>query len=185
MFGRMMVEPVLQVDPGVELQTAVAGLIRLPKTSRSFAGSNCRRRPCCPWSCPGIRIPGQSMSWIVRKEPGTRSTSRTSNSAATAYTSSKCFLRSAVFSISLSAQGFGAPVCGGWCYPESGRRRPFDRKNIPGYLPTPTHENRAGNGRKRALGITVAPYGRKEVTAKWRRQSQPAGRSSRITKRCS
>jgi len=29
MFGRMMVEPVVQVDPGVDLQTAVGALIRV------------------------------------------------------------------------------------------------------------------------------------------------------------
>ena len=29
MFGRMMVEPVVQVDPGVDLQTAVAALIKV------------------------------------------------------------------------------------------------------------------------------------------------------------
>ena len=29
MFGRMMVSPVVQVDPGVELQTAVAALIKV------------------------------------------------------------------------------------------------------------------------------------------------------------
>ena len=29
MFGRMMVAPVVQVDPGVELQTAVAALIKV------------------------------------------------------------------------------------------------------------------------------------------------------------
>ena len=29
MFGRMMVEPVLQVDPGVDLQTAVATLVKV------------------------------------------------------------------------------------------------------------------------------------------------------------
>ena len=29
MFGRMMVSPVVQVDPGVELQTAVAALIKI------------------------------------------------------------------------------------------------------------------------------------------------------------
>ena len=28
MFGRMMVEPVVQVNPGVDLQTAVAALIK-------------------------------------------------------------------------------------------------------------------------------------------------------------
>ena len=28
MFGRMMIEPVVQVDPGVDLQTAVAALIK-------------------------------------------------------------------------------------------------------------------------------------------------------------
>ncbi len=29
MFGRMMVEPVVQVEPGVDLQTAIAGLIKI------------------------------------------------------------------------------------------------------------------------------------------------------------
>ena len=29
MFGQMMIEPVVQLDPGVDLQTAVAGLIKV------------------------------------------------------------------------------------------------------------------------------------------------------------
>ena len=47
---------------------------------------------------------------------------------------------------------------GGWRYPESGRRQPFDRKNIPGYLTTPTHENR---GIKR-------PKKRSEYRQRWK-----------------
>ncbi|HEX8802149.1 MAG TPA: hypothetical protein VF772_26235 [Terriglobales bacterium] len=36
MFGRMMIEPVVQVDPGVDLQTAVATLIKITENVEIF-----------------------------------------------------------------------------------------------------------------------------------------------------
>ena len=90
MFGQMTVEPVVQVDPGVDLQIAVAALtkvadnveivrwIELPASVLLF-----------------LLVPGDPDSGAVygldRKESGTPSTSRMNNSEATAQASSKCF----------------------------------------------------------------------------------------------
>ena len=35
MFGQMMVEPVVQVDPGVDLQTAIAALVKVAENGRN------------------------------------------------------------------------------------------------------------------------------------------------------
>ncbi len=58
MFGQMMVDPVVQLDLGVDLQTVIATLIKVAKTSRSFVGSSCQGRSCCSCSCPETRILG-------------------------------------------------------------------------------------------------------------------------------
>src|SRR5208283_1744324 len=76
---------------------------------------------------------------------------------------------------SLSGQGFGGPVCGGWYRPECGLRRPFDRKNIPGYLTTPTSENRVGKWRTQARGFAKLPEGGDESNGN-DNHGNPAGR---------
>ena len=50
--------------------------------------------------------------------------------------------------ISWNGRGFGALGCHGGGTLGPRQKRPFDRKNIPGYLPAPTHEKRRGKERE-------------------------------------
>ena len=84
MFGQMMVEPVVQIDPGVDLQTAVAALLKAAENVEIVRWIELPASVCCSCSCPEIQILGRSMSSTGRKEPGTPWISRTNNSADTA-----------------------------------------------------------------------------------------------------
>jgi hypothetical protein len=85
MFGRMMVEPVVQLVPGVDLQTAVD----TNKGCRERRDRSLERAPeLSPLIAPrprgsGIRA-GRFMSWTASRELGTRLISRTTSSAAIA-----------------------------------------------------------------------------------------------------
>ena len=52
MFGQMMIEPVVQVDPGVDLQIAVAALTKVADSVEIVRWIELPwRRSCCSWGC--------------------------------------------------------------------------------------------------------------------------------------
>jgi hypothetical protein len=80
MFGRITTEPIEQVEPNVDLQTAVTALIKIAENVEISAGSNCRRQSCCSYSYWGTQNLEPSMSSTESTGFGTPSTSKTSNS---------------------------------------------------------------------------------------------------------
>ena len=143
MFGRMMVEPVVQVDPGVDLQTAVAALTKVAENVEIVRWIELPASVLLFLLVPGD--PDSGAVYVLDRKRGTWYAVDFEDEQFGGYSVNQLemLLKECSFlDLVERPQGFGAPVCGGWCYPESGRRRPFDRKNIPGYLTTPTHENR-------------------------------------------
>ena len=84
MFGQMMVEPVVQVDPGVDLQTAIATLIKVAENVEIVRWIELPASVLLFLLVPGDPDSGAVYIWTARKEPGTPWTSRTNNSAVTA-----------------------------------------------------------------------------------------------------
>ena len=79
-----MIEPVVQIDPCVDLQTAVAALIKVAENVAIARWIELPASVLLFLLVPGDPDSGAVYVLTARKEPGTRSTSRTSNSAATA-----------------------------------------------------------------------------------------------------
>ncbi len=84
MFGRMMIEPLVQVDPGADLQSAMAALLKVTENVEIVRWIELPASVLLFLLVPETRILGLSTYWTARKEPGTPSTSRTNNSAGTA-----------------------------------------------------------------------------------------------------
>jgi len=83
MFGQMMVKPVVQLDPGVDLQTAAATLIRVAENVEVVRWIELPASVLLFLLVLAIPNPGRSTFSIARPESGTSLTSRTNNSAAT------------------------------------------------------------------------------------------------------
>jgi len=84
MFGQMMIEPILQVDPRADLQTAIARLIKVAENVEIVRWIELPASVLLFLLVPGDRILARSTFWIARKAPGTPSISRTNNSEGTA-----------------------------------------------------------------------------------------------------
>ena len=89
MFGRMMVAPVVQVDPGVELQTAVAALIKVTENVEIVRWIEFPAVVLLFVLVPGDPDSGAVYVLDARRESGTPSILRTNNSVATASRISK------------------------------------------------------------------------------------------------
>ena len=84
MFGRMMIEPLVQVDPGADLQSAMAALVRVTETVEIVRWIEFPASVLLFLLVPGDPDFGAVMYSTEGMEPGTPSTSRTNNSAGTA-----------------------------------------------------------------------------------------------------
>ena len=84
MFGRMMIEPLVQVDPGADLQSAMAALVKVTETVEIVRWIELPASVLLFLLVPGDPDSGAVYVWTARKEPGTPWTSRTNNSAGTA-----------------------------------------------------------------------------------------------------
>jgi len=84
MFGRMMIEPLVQVEPGLNLQTAVATLTKVTESVEIVRWIELPASVLLFLLVPGDPILEPSMFSTARKERGIPWTSKTNNSADTA-----------------------------------------------------------------------------------------------------
>jgi len=84
MFGRTMIEPLVQVDPGGDLQSAMAALVKVTETVEIVRWIEFPASVLLFLLVPGDPDSGAVYVLIARMGPGTPSTSRTNNSAGTA-----------------------------------------------------------------------------------------------------
>ena len=69
MFGRMMIEPVVQVDPGADLQSAMAALVKLAEHVEIVRWIEFPASVLLFLLVPETPILVRSMYWTARKEP--------------------------------------------------------------------------------------------------------------------
>jgi len=178
MFGRMMIEPVVQLGPGVDLQTAIATLIKVAENVEIVRWIELPTSVLLFLLVPGD--PDSGAVYVLDRKKGTWYAVDFDDEQFGGYSVSQLemLLKECNFLDLIERPGLWRAGLQWVVLPGM---RP-DRKNIPGYLTTPTSENRVGKWRTRAPDSRVC---QKEVTSSWLRQSRQPGRSSRITKGCS
>ena len=138
MFGRMMIEPVVQVDPTIDLHTAVARLIKVTENVEIVRWIELPASVLLFLLVPGD--PESGAVYVFDRKKGTWYAVDFEDKEFGGYNLSQLemLLKDCNFLDLMERPGLWRTGCGGWCRPECGRRQASDRKNIPGYLTTPT-----------------------------------------------
>ena len=156
MFGRMTVEPVMQLDPGVDLQTAVAALIKAAENVEIVRWIELPASILLFLLVPGD--PDSGAVYVLDRKKGTWYVMDFDDEQFGGYSVSQfeMLLKDCNFIDLIERPGLWRAGLRWVVFPECGPRRPFDRKNIPGYLPTPTSERRVGKGEEEHGGLEIA-----------------------------
>jgi hypothetical protein len=138
MFGRMTISPTVQVQPDSDLHTAVAALLQVTEQPEIVRWVEFPASVLLFLLVPGD--PESGAVYVLDRKKGTWYAVDFDDEQFGGYSVSQLeqLLKSANSSTSLSARRFGEQALAGAWSQESRRRRAFDRKNIPDYLPTGT-----------------------------------------------
>jgi len=155
MFGRVMVTPILEVGAGADLEAAITLLLRAAEQTEIV-----------PWIeflttvLLFLLVPGDAESgavYVLDRKKGAWYCVDFDDEQFGGYSVSQLeqLLKECQFLDLVERPGFGEQDCAGGWSRASRRRCTFDRRNIPGYLPTATP--RGGAAEKKCGAVSVCP----------------------------
>ena len=134
MFGQMMIEPVVQLDPRADLQTAIAALAKLTENAEIVRWIELPASVLLFLLVPGD--PDSGAVYVLDRKKGTWYSVDFEDEQFGGYSVNQLemLLNECNFLDLVERPGLWRSGLR-WEYrPECGLKRPFDRKNIPGYL---------------------------------------------------